>query len=265
MTGPAGGTGPSDGRGPTEAQLVVPRAGNRGLVLGATVIAAVVVLAVLKPWGAPGGTGQATDAALASSRPAAASLGPTPTPSPTPPGYDAPGGQCFTDSDWRVFTIETHEDRPQRHWLTIEPGAAASPRDTAVPFVTVVTDQVLALGFCVGSGSDGPAPLVGVRGWAVGPGGAATALTLNPVRAHMPPTPDLGAVYRPPADADVAAAAWAPGRYVFAVRQGPPGGEEWWFGVEVVVAPSATAAPGTSGAPGTSAAPGSSPGASSAP
>ena len=158
MTDRLGGTEPSGGRGPTEAQLVVPPSSNRGLLLGATVIAIVLVLAVLKPWGAPGGTGPTTVAGLPSGGlpRAAASPGPTPTPSATPPGLDEPGGQCFPGTDWRLFAIEVNHGRRLRHRLSTEPGHAESPRDPAVPFVRVVVDRLLALGFCVGSGPDGP-------------------------------------------------------------------------------------------------------------
>ncbi len=254
MTDPVGGTEPSEGSRPTEAQLVVPRTGNRGLLVGATVIAAIVVLAVLKPWGDPGGSGEATGPDLASGGPGGvvATPGPTPTPTATPPGYDAPGGQCFPDSDWRVFTIETNADRPLRTWLSIEPGAAASPRDQAIPFVTVVTDRVLALGFCIGSGPDGPAPLAGVRAWALAAASRSPAvpIVLDPLEAYMPHEPNLGAVYRPPpGSTDSAGAAWSPGRYVFAVRQGAPGGDEWWFGVDVVPRPGASDGPRASATP----------------
>jgi hypothetical protein len=54
----------------------------------------------------------------------------------------------------------------------------------------------------------------------------------------MPRPANLGAVYRPPsASRGEAGAGWSPGRYVFAVRQGPPENDERWFGIEVVVAP----------------------------
>lgn len=276
MTDRLGGTEPSGGREPTEAQLVVPRSGNRGLLHGATVIAVVLVLAVLKPWAAPDGSGEAAVPGLASGGPAAAgaSPGPTATPSATPPGLDEAGGQCFPGTDWRLFAIEVNEGRPLRHWLSIEPGPATGSRDQAVPFVSVVTDSLLALGFCVGSGPDGPPPLAGVRAWAQAPAstGQDVPVALAPLVAYLPHDPDLGAIYEPPpASTGAAGIAWTPGRYVFEVRQGPSvregsvEGDEWWFGVEVVAAPSASAAPGASEAPRASAAPGASPMASPAP
>ncbi len=276
MTDRLGGTEPSGGREPTEAQLVVPRSSNRGLLLGATVIAVVLVLAVLKPWGAPGGPGEAAVPGLPSAGPAAAdsSPGPTATPSATSPGLDEPGGQCFPGTDWRLFAIEVNEGRPRRHWLSIEPGLATGPRDPAVPFVSVVTDRLLALGFCVGSGPDGPPPLTRVQAWAPAPASAGqdVPVALAPLVAYMPHDPDLGAIYQPPPESTGAVrTVWTPGCYVFAVQQGPPVGDEWWFGVEVVAAPSASTAPGpsevpaASPVPGASAAPGASPQRSPAP
>lgn len=259
-----GGTEPSGGREPTEAQHVVPRGNNRGLLLGAAVIGLLLVLAVLKPWGVPGGA--AVPGSPSAGPAAAASPGPTATPSATPPGYGAPGGQCFADSDWRIFTIETHRGQPQRTWLSLEPGPATGPGDPAVPFVAVVTDRLLALGFCVGSGPKGPLPLTEVRAWASTPAGRDVPVALAPLVASMPHDPDLGAIYRPPpASTGAARTVWAPGRYVFAVRQGPLAGDEWWFGVEVIAAPSASAGPTASAVPGAPAAPGASPAASPAP
>jgi len=238
MADPMGGAVPPQGGRPTESHLVRPRGDNRRLLLGATVTAAILALAVLKPWGGPGDVSRASGLDAPSAGPAGvASPGPTATPTATPPGYDAPGGQCYPGTDWRLFAIEVNAGRPQRHWLSIEPGAAGSPEDPAVPFVRIVTDRLLALGFCVGSGPDGPGPLVEARAWALAPGGAVVPVALTPLIEYMPRQRNLGAVYRPPsASRGASGAGWSPGRYVFAVRQGPAASDERWFGVEVVVA-----------------------------
>ena len=246
MTDPMGGREPSRDRASTGAQLVVPRAGSRGLVLGGMVVAAFLLLAVLKPWGGTGGSGQPADPDRPSGEPgeAAASADPTPMPSAVPPGLGMPGGQCFAGTEWRVFASEVNDGRSVRHWLSIEPDVAVSPRDRKVRFVRVVTDRVLALGFCVGSGPDGPTSLVGTRAWTLS-GGTAVPLVLAPMAAYMPSEPDLGAVYRPPAESPATtpgtspaadAGAWPPGRYVFAIRQASVDGDEQWFGVEIVAA-----------------------------
>ncbi len=250
MTDPMGGREPSQDRAPTGAQLVTPRSNNRGLLLGAAVVAVALVLAVLKPWGSPG---QRAEPGLPSTVPAGLAASPGPT--ATPPGYDMPGGQCFPGSAWRVYTIETNMGRLLRTWLSIEPGTAAGPRDPVIPFVRVVADRVLALGYCVGSGPDGPASLVGTRAWALS-GRAAVPIVLAPLVGYMPSEPDLGAVYRPPEASPVAspgtlpgtspaadAGAWSRGRYVFAVRQGSADGDEQWFGVEIVVPPRESSVP----------------------
>jgi hypothetical protein len=219
----------------------MPRSGNRGLALGALLVAAGLGLAVLKPWA---GIGSPAYLTLPSARPADV-VAPSPeAPAVTPPGYSAPGGQCFPGSDWRVFTIETHGGRALRTWLSVTPGDAGSPQDPVIPFVSVVTDRLLALGFCVGSGQGGPGPLAGARAWAIDAVGAAVPLDLAPLVAYMPHEPDLGAVYQPPAEpGGTAGVTWSPGRYVFAVNQGPATGDAHWFGVEVVAAPTAPANP----------------------
>lgn len=247
MADPLGGTAPPQDERSTETRLVRLRDDDRRPLLGAIVIAALLVLAVLKPWGGPGDASRVVESDEPSAGPAgvaAASPGPAATPSATQPGYDAPGGQCYPGTGWRLFAIEMNTGRRLRAWLSIEPGAAGSPLDPAVPFVRIVSDRLLALGFCVGSGRDGPGPLVGARAWTLAPGGPAFPVALAPLVEYMPRQPNLGAVYRPPAASlDAADAGWSPGRYVFAVRQGPPGSEEQWFGVEVVAAPQVPAAP----------------------
>ena len=247
MTDPVGGSAPSQGWKPTEAQVVMPRGDSRRPLLGAIVVAALLVLAVLKPWGGPSDASRAVasdtpTATLAGE--AATSPGPATTRPATPPAFGAPGGQCYPGADWRVFAIEMRTGRFVQHWLSIEPGAAQSPRDSAVPLVSIVTDSVLALGFCVGSGPDDRRPLVGARAWALAPEGPAVPVALAPLIAFMPRQGNLGAVYRPPAGSSTeAGAGWSPGHYVFAVRQGPGQGDEQWFGVEVLATPQVSAAP----------------------
>ena len=159
-------------------------------------------------------------------------------------------GSATPGADWRVFALEMRTGQSVQHWLSIEPGSAGSPRDPAVPLVRIVTDRLLALGFCVGSGPDGPRPLVGVRAWALAPEGPAVPVALAPLIEYMPRRVDLGAAYRPPQGSrgeagprGEADSGWSPGRYVFAVRQGPGQSDEQWFGVEVLAARQVSVAP----------------------
>jgi len=261
MADPVGGAAPPRGEDSANARVVKVRSDERRpVLLAGIVVVAILALAVLKPWGGEPSRAVGPDEAPAGpGRVATASPGRAATPAATQPGFGAPGGQCYAGAGWRVFAIETDTGRSQRAWLSIEPIQATSPQDTAVPFVRIVTDRLLALGFCVGSGPEGPGPLVGARAWALAPEGRAAQVALAPLVEYMPRPPSLGAVYRPPAGSPGAAsAAWTPGRYVFAVRQGPPGGREWWFGVDVEAPPETPSkvapAPGSSTAP----APGSS-------
>lgn len=246
MADPVGGTEPPSGE-PNEAHLVRLHGDNRRPLLGAIITVAILALAVLKPWSGPGDASRAVESdARTTPLPgvAAASPGPAATPSATPPGYDAPGGQCFPGAGWRVFTVETRAGRRLRTWLAIEPAGALSPRDPAVPFVEIVTERLAGLGFCVRSGPDGPAPLAETRAWALTPEGSPVPVALAPLVAYTPYQPNLGSVYRPPTvSRGGAGEGWSPGRYVFAVRQGSPRGAEWWFGVEVVIVPGVPSAP----------------------
>jgi len=231
----------------------MPRGDNRGLVLAAIAVGAILALAVLKPWADHADASRAVESDVYTTTldaEAATSPGPPATPEATPPGYGAPGGQCYPSAGWRVFALEMRTGQSVQHWLSIEPGPAGSPLDRAVPLVRIVTDRLLALGFCVGSGPDGPRPLVGVRAWALAPEGPAVPVALAPLLEYMPRKVDLGAAYRPPegwggeaGQRGEADPGWSPGRYVFAVRQGPGQSDEQWFGVEVLAARQVSVAP----------------------
>jgi hypothetical protein len=101
----------------------------------------------------------------------------------------------------------------------------------------VVTDRRLGLGFCVGSGRDGPGPLLGTRAWATGPGGQALPLVLASLPDFTPWDTDLGAIFLPPPADGGVGLRWLPGRYVFAVERGAPRTAEHWFAVEVLATP----------------------------
>jgi len=247
MADPTGGTAPPERGEPTEGRLVRVRSDDRRpLLAGVIVVAAILALAVLKPWADPGDPSRAVEADAPSAGPGgvAAAPGPLATPSATPPGYGAPGGQCYPGAAWRVFALETRTGGPIQHWLSIEPGTAASPRDPGVPLVSIVTDRLLALGFCVGSQPDDVRSSVEARAWTLAPGASAAPVALAPLVEYMPRQVDLGAIYQPPAGSPgEASAGWPPGRYVFAVRQGPGRNDELWFGVEVLAAPRVSATP----------------------
>lgn len=246
MTDPVDGTEPSQGWKPTEAQLVMPRGGDRGLLLGAIAVAAILALAVLKPWADPGYPSRATEADAPSAGPAgvAALPGAAATPSATLPGWNAPGGQCFVANDWRVFSIEMSTGRRLRHWLVVEPRAAGSPRDPAVPFVRIVTDNLLALGFCAAFRPTARR-VASVEAWAVPAFAAPVSVDLDPLAAWTPTDPDEGRMFLPPTGFGAAAGAWTPGRYVFVVRHGPAPADAAWYGVEIVAPGRAPATPGS--------------------
>ena len=253
MADPMGGTAPPGRAQPVEGRLVqVRRDDRRPLLLGVIVVTAILGLAVLKPWADPGDPSRAAeaDAPTTTLAEAAISPGPPATPEPTPPGYGAPGGQCYQGAGWRVFALETRTGQSVQHWLSIEPGSAGSPRDPAVPLVRIVTDRLLrsrvlrriwtrrpptaGRGARLGAGSGGPGrpgrPGAPHRVHAA-PGGP---------RGRLPAAAGSRGEAGPRGEADQG---WSPGRYVFAVRQGPGQSDEQWFGVEVLDARQVSVAP----------------------
>ena len=195
------------------------------LVIGA--VAAVVVLAVLKPWGtpaAPSGRLPAPSAPAANAEtPAAASAAPS-----------AGSEHCFNDDAWRLVTVERSRERPLRSWIAVEPVAASGPRDARIATVRIVGRQVFGLGFC--------APVDVARGiepadavlWI--PGGARPARValsdLRPLRGFSPRA-GRGEVYRAPGDA-TPRSGWREGRYLFEIRGVAPTGRSLWFAFELV-------------------------------
>lgn len=237
-----GGTAaPGDEKTPA-SDLTRLRVDDRRPLVGVILTIAILTLAVLKPWGGGVDASRPVPSDRSSAAPAdfaAATPGLPPPSSTTQPGYDAPGGQCYPSSEWRLFALEMNTGRRLRTWLSIEPGSASNPEDRAVPFVHLVTDRLLALGFCVGSRSAGAPATLDARAWTLASAGAALPVPLAPLAAYMPRQAELGAVYLPPRSTSRAAAGWSPGRYVFAVRLGPGDTDLHWFGVDVIVAPSA--------------------------
>jgi hypothetical protein len=244
-------------------RLYVPLA----FVLGA------VLMAIIKPWGAPADQ----PVAVASGAPA------THAPSTARPdrGTTAPVGPtggsaaaadlsvtCGSPSGWRVATLQHWEGRPTpiRSWIAVDPIETTDPLDPAIPFAPVATDAVLAIGYCAPLDDARRPPEAAIASiWAI-LDGRAQAVTLE----RLEPAQDnaLGELWMPAPEIAVTAASgdvWPPGRYVIEVAA-PSGSFNRWMGVDIedlrsVHAASPTVAPGPSGSgvasPGAVSTPGS--------
>ena len=118
-------------------------------------IAAVVVVAIVKPWGdvGLGGAGLA-DQAAPTTRPAdAARRTAAPTPA-EPDAADRLAEVCLAPSGWRVMATERWRDETVRSWRAVEPSTASGPLDPSIEFTPVAAEALPALGYC--APIDGP-------------------------------------------------------------------------------------------------------------
>jgi hypothetical protein len=196
-------------------------------------VAALVVIAMVKPWGggAPTTPTFRTDIAVV------AEATPEPTEDRSATGLAAP--VCLGAGAWQVASLETWRSRPVRVWRAIEPVMAATgPLDPAIPAVPVVADSLSGLGWC--APAYGPAQPAGpsrVQAWQV-VDGAARPLFLRQVQPVDGVTP-IAALYLP------VDGPWVAGLVVFQYRDGATDTMRW-FGADVTILPPA---PGDSPAP----------------
>jgi hypothetical protein len=134
------------------------------------VVAVLVALAILKPWGA--GSPAATLPLLAVA-PTAAAIMPAPTEDRTADGLAAP--ICLGSEGWRIASLERWRAEDVRVWRAIEPIADASgPLDPAIPAVPIVAVELTSLGWCAPtSGLGRPTGPAQVTAWSVRDGSAA--------------------------------------------------------------------------------------------
>ena len=240
------------------AAVVVPVAqvgGSGRIVRWVAIVAVLVSLAIVKPWGGDdttsGAGALATGAATDEPGPSAAA---TRVPPSASAGIDADVTRaCLDPGSWRVASVEAYGAQTIRVWRAIEPGAASGPADPAIPSVLVVSEGVSDLGWCAPvEGPDRPMGETAVAAWSLR---GETARPLRLVRTELTPRPSgFGAMYAP-SSAFVGRQApvtpgWPAGRYVFRLRSAD--GVERWFGVDLELRPAfTTPGPGPSGPTGT--------------
>ena len=214
---------------------------DRGLSIAGALVAVVIGLAFLKPWGAAGDT--PTPGPPRVIAPAI----PAPTPRPTDDSAEGLAGPvCLGAGAWRIASLETWHDRDVRVWRAIEPALEASgPADPAIPTVPLFGLEVRALGWCAPAyGPERPVGPAQVDGWFV-VDGLAHELDLRQVLPARGTTA-LAGLYVPiaacalaspcsPKPARSVTQRWETGRVVFRYEdQGAA--TTVWFGADVELA-----------------------------
>ena len=190
-----------------------------------------LVIALWKPWesrpaGAPSRSPVPSVAAGESAVPSGLAGG-----RPARPTTDPRAVACTAGSGWRVVTLERSEGRESRSWMAIEPAPASGPGDTAIPVRDVVTERLLGLGYCPPEADERAlAGNLSVTVFRLS-GRGRPPVVLRRIQPLSRPSPGNATLYAPPAGGR-AANAWAPGRYVFRLRDSRDGSRRW-FGVEV--------------------------------
>lgn len=210
-------TAGSPGDGPRPIHLS-PIGGHepRRLELAVGVLAAIVVIAIVKPWG----PGTPVPAAQPAAGTPPASFGSTRSSAPETPAT-APSSYCEYAGGWRIASIERSSDSEWRAWKAIDPAVGVRrPVDPAIPFVEVIATSVLAVGYCApSSGPDSPDLGASMVAWRLLEG-KAEPLAVRELGSGM--STILGALFKPPD----ASGSWPAGRYVFRVG-------DYWLGAEV--------------------------------
>lgn len=230
------GSEPGESPVPLAVTRLGPSAGAQRLPTAVWVVAAFVIVAVLKPWGGGG----PVEATLRPDVAAPAVITPVPTEDRSATGLAIP--VCLGSGGWRVATLETWRLRNVRVWRAIEPvDRATGPLDPAIPAVPVVADAITGLGWCAPAfGPDEPAGPAQVRAWQV-IGVTDHEVALRQVQPAGGVTP-IAALYLP------VSGAWTSGRIVFEYRDEGTGAAHWFAADLQILAPAPSASPGSPGA-----------------
>ncbi len=187
----------------------------------ALVVAALVALTLLRPWGDGSppvtATSRGEPGGPALSRPAAVAAVPaTPTPSPSPRRSLAPDQIACPAGGTQLVSLDRMGSWTVRTWVPAHPVVADGPLDPAVEDVALESPAVLGVGVCLspGVGDEAAVAAVVVRAWSFN-GGRARAMAVQRV-VSGPDEPGVAILYRPAAPSAAAVdgtPAWPPGRY----------------------------------------------------
>ena len=187
--------------------------------IAVAIIVVAFAIAIVKPWGGALDVVQPlrtlTTLNQASPTTAASSVAP---PSEVPrSSAEIVADQCRAPGGWRIFTIERWHDVTVHVWSAIEPVRTSDPHDPAIPYLSIVAEDVPALGYCAPLfGPERPPDGAVAHLWHAPPTGAIAAL--DPPRLQPPFESSLVAVYAPPSTRrppDLSTVTWPSGRYLF--------------------------------------------------
>lgn len=248
---------PPDPEGPLPDLVTIKfrtRGGDPRIARAVWAVAALVVVAVLKPWVA-GGSAEPTlgPAGLTAT---AAPATPVPTEDRTAEGLAS--DFCLGAGAWQVASLEAWRTQDVRVWRAIEPAPYANgPLDPTIPTVPIVAVELTALGWCAPAfGQARPAGPATITAWFVREG-TVTNLELHQVRPADGET-ELGALYVPltscpeqtmcaPLLREPVPGPWVSGRVVFRYRDEGTGATAWLAADVEILPPAAAAAPSPSG------------------
>lgn len=227
-------------------------------MLGASVVIALTLLAVLKPWAAaappnvPMGTASPTEPAVSATAAGGGRAGEnaqaTPGPDPTIDRLMM-RKQCQNPDLWRLITIERSGPLQGRSLLPITLVAASGPTDPAIVPQGLHTGALVALGYCVPSAlqADVAAAEQAVVIWQAVAGSG--LVRLSGARVMDAALASVGEVYLAPPGSTPAPATgtasptWPEGRYVFQIPSDSPTGSPGWFAFAFASTAVAVAAP----------------------
>jgi hypothetical protein len=219
--------------------------------ISVALIVAFLGLAIIKPWG---GTASPSEDRGRSAPPRPATLDqPSGVAGPTPvvDREQAIADECHAPYGWRIVTNERWQGREVRIWWAVSPVESKSAFNPSIPFLSIVSDAILQLGYCAPLfAPDRPASTESVGIWRIDPE-AQTAEAIHPTQIAPPFDDSVVAIWAPPGSATAGDVSWPTGRYVFGV-----GGR--WFGVDLRIlnrSPAASASAGAGGSPSASGSP----------
>ena len=186
----------------------------------ALVVAVLVLIAVLKPWGSP----------------------PVATPvASQPPRVTATEPvrvveHACNNRSWLVQVDMLWPRRLVRSWILVDAVAASGPTDPRIQFVTVASPEVRALGYCPARTAGVP-PETRPTFYRLGP--PLEVVRTDRVAVRRSPEEPVNVLYRPaaagrspgPSGASPGPTRWEAGRYV--LRIAGPSGSERWLGLEI--------------------------------
>lgn len=219
------------------------RTSDGGIGRAMVVVAAVLLVLLVKPWdlgqprrtpplAPPAGASSVTDPRARAAVPDdAAAATATTRAAPVDPDLTA----CFDSADWFVVTVEHDGGQIVRSWTLARPGPGSGPLDPGLPVVRVAVGRLVGLGFCAprqipaDGQSRGQPALAGdpLATWRLGDG-PRLPVQLAGLAPLTAATPDDAALLRGPSGAP-----WPAGRFVFELPGRTAIDPPRWLAVEV--------------------------------